>query len=423
MADAILTLNAGSSSLKFALFDIADIRRLDLSVQGQVEGLETAPHFRATDVFGKILAERRWPDGTRLTHEDCLGQLLNWVEGHLGADKLVAVGHRIVHGGMKFAAPVALDETVISELDRLSPLAPLHQPHNLSAVRAVAKLRPSLPQIGCFDTAFHRTVAPVVRRFALPRDLEAAGVERYGFHGLSYEYIAGRLVDVAPSLVGRRVVAAHLGSGASLCALQSGKSVDTTMGFTALDGLPMGTRCGSLDPGVLLYLLQERGMDAAGIEDLLYHRSGLLGLSGVSSDMRVLLASPDPRATEAIGVFVFRIARELAALAATLRGLDGVVFTAGIGEHAPEIRQRVCEHASWLGIVLDQAANQANGPLISAPGSPVSVWVIPTNEEAMIARHTLDLIQGKQRNASLSSKTALSMPAKPHVPRPAPSGG
>lgn len=278
----------------------------------------------------------------------------------------------------------------------MSPLAPLHQPHNLSAVRAIAKLRPSLAQIGCFDTAFHRTVAAVVSRFALPRDLEQAGVQRYGFHGLSYEYIAGRLSDVAPALAGKRVVAAHLGNGASLCALQAGKSVDTTMGFTALDGLPMGTRCGALDPGVLLYLLQERAMDAAGIEDLLYHRSGLLGLSGLSSDMRVLLASADPRAAEAIDVFVFRIARELAALTATLRGLDGIVFTAGIGEHAPEIRRRVCERASWLGVVLDQEANRTNGLLISAPGSRVGVWVIPTNEEAMIARHTLDRIHEKE---------------------------
>ena len=396
MADAILTLNAGSSSLKFALFEIRDIRRLDLAVNGQIEGIETAPHFQATDSSGKILAERRWPGRTRLTHEDFLGELLDWVEGHLGADPLAAVGHRIVHGGARFAAPVMLDDTVISELDRLSPLAPLHQPHNLSAVRAAAKLRPGLAQIGCFDTAFHRTMAAVVSRFALPRDIEQAGVRRYGFHGLSYEYIAGRLFDVAPALAGKRVVVAHLGNGASLCALQSGKSVDTTMGFTALDGVPMGTRCGSLDPGVLLYLLRERGMDAAGIEDLLYHRSGLLGLSGLSSDMRVLLASADPRAAEAIDVFVFRIARELAALTATLRGLDGIVFTAGIGEYAPEIRRRVCEHASWLGIVLDQEANQANDPLISAPGSPVAVWVIPTNEEAMIARHTLDRIRDEK---------------------------
>jgi acetate kinase len=395
MADAILTLNAGSSSLKFALFEIGDFSRLDLAINGQIESIETSPHFQATDASGKILAERRWPDGARLTHEDFLAELLDWVEEHLGADRLAAVGHRIVHGGAKFVAPAVLDGTVIAELDRLSPLAPLHQPHNLSAVRAVAKLRPGLAQIGCFDTAFHRTVAQVVSRFALPRDLEQAGVQRYGFHGLSYEYIAGRLCDLAPALAGKRVIAAHLGNGASLCAMDSSKSVDTTMGFTALDGLPMGTRCGSLDPGVLLYLLQERGMDAASIEDLLYHRSGLLGLSGVSSDMRVLLASADPRAAEAIDLFVFRIARELAALTATLRGLDGIVFTAGIGEHAPEIRRLVCERASWLGIVLDHEANRADRPLISAADSRVAVWVVPTNEEAMIARHTLDAVREK----------------------------
>jgi acetate kinase len=396
MADAILTLNAGSSSLKFALFEIGEGRRLDRAVSGQVEGIETAPHFRAADAAGKILAERRWPDGTRLTHEDFLGELLDWVEKHLGGDRLAAVGHRIVHGGAKFATPAVLDAAVIAELDRLSPLAPLHQPHNLSAVRAVAKLRPSLPQVGCFDTAFHRTMAPVVSRFALPRELAQAGVQRYGFHGLSYEYIAGRLADLAPTLAGKRVVVAHLGNGASLCALDAGKSVDTTMGFTALDGLPMGTRCGALDPGVLLYLLQERGMDAAAIEDLLYRRSGLLGISGVSGDMRVLLASADPRAAEAIEFFVFRIARELAALAATLRGLDGIVFTAGIGERAPEIRRRVCELAAWLGVVLDEDANVANRPLVSAADSPVAVWVIPTDEEAMIARHTLDRIDEKE---------------------------
>jgi acetate kinase len=397
MADAILTLNAGSSSLKFALFEIGDGDRLALAVAGQIEGIETSSHFRASDASGKSLAERRWPGGARLTHEDFLGELLDWVEKHLGEDQLAAVGHRIVHGGRQFAAPAVLDDGVIAALDRLSSLAPLHQPHNLSAVRAVATLRPSLTQIGCFDTAFHRTVAPVVSRFALPRDLEQEGVQRYGFHGLSYEYIAGRLREVAPALAGKRVVAAHLGNGASLCAMAAGKSVDTTMGFTALDGLPMGTRCGALDPGVILYLLRERGMDATGIEDLLYHRSGLLGLSGMSSDMRVLLASADPRAAEAIEIFVFRIARELAALAATLRGLDGIVFTAGIGEHAPEIRRRVCERASWLGVALDPEANRTGGPLISTPESRVAVWVVPTNEEAMIARHTLDSIREKAR--------------------------
>jgi acetate kinase len=397
MAQAILTLNAGSSSIKFALFEIADGRRLELAITGQVEGIQTVPHFRASDRAGRVLAERRWPDGARTTHEEFLGELLDWIDRHLGADQLAAVGHRIVHGGAQLATPVVLDDGIVAELDRLSPLAPLHQPHNLSAIRAFAKLRPSLPQIGCFDTAFHRTMAPVVGRFALPRDLEEAGVQRYGFHGLSYEYIAGRLVEVAPPLAGKRVVVAHLGNGASLCAMLEGKSVDTTMGFTPLDGLVMGTRCGTLDPGVLLYLLQERGMDATAIEDLLYRRSGLLGLSGLSSDMRTLLASAEPRAAEAIDVFVFRIARELGALAATLRGLDGIVFTAGIGERAPEIRRRVCEQASWLGVVLDEQANAADSPaMISAPGSPVAVWVIPTNEEAMIARHTLDAVRATQ---------------------------
>ncbi len=393
MTDAILTLNAGSSSLKFALFEIHETVGLDLSVSGQIEGIETAPHFLAKDVEGEVLAERRWQGGARLTHDDFLGELLGWVETHLGAARLVGVGHRIVHGGARFAAPALLDAAVMVELERLSPLAPLHQPHNLNAVRAVARLRPGLRQIGCFDTAFHRTMAPVATRFALPHDLEEAGVRRYGFHGLSYEFIAGRLREVAPDLAGKRVVAAHLGNGASLCAMHAGESVDTTMGFTALDGLPMGTRCGALDPGVLLYLLQEKGMDTAAVEKLLYHRSGLLGVSGLSSDMRILLRSPEPRAAAAIEVFVFRIAREIAALAATLGGLDGIVFTAGIGEHAPKIRRLVCERASWLGVKLDLQANRTGEPRISASDSHVAVWVIPTNEEAMIARHTLEIVR------------------------------
>jgi acetate kinase len=386
MADTILTLNAGSSSLKFSLYECAG--SLALSSHGQIENIGVSPSFRARDSSGAMLMERDWQGRPVPTYEDLIGELLDWVDGHLGKDRLVAVGHRIVHGGREFTAPVRLDERIMVALEGLAPLAPLHQPHNLAAIRAMAKLRRGLLQVGCFDTAFHATIAPTEARFALPRDLENAGVRRYGFHGISYEYIAGRLKEVAPALAEKRVIVAHLGNGASLCALRDGKSVDTTMGLTALDGLVMGTRCGAIDPGVLLYLLQQRNMKVAEIEDLLYCRSGLLGVSGISSDMRTLLASADPHAAEAVDLFVSQAARQIAALAATLGGLDGLIFTAGIGENAPAIRERICLRAAWMGIALDPVANRAGSPLISTPQSSVAVWIIPTDEELMIARHT-----------------------------------
>ena len=295
---------------------------------------------------------------------------------------------------------------MLAELDRLVPLAPLHQPHNLAAIRALGAIRPDLPQIACFDTAFHHGLPAVATRFALPREYEAAGVRRYGFHGLSYEFIAGRLPAIAPEIAFGRVVVAHLGNGASLCALRGGRSIDTTMGFTALDGLPMGTRCGALDPGVILYLLEERRMSAAAIEHLLYHSSGLLGVSGISSDMRTLLASADSRACEAIELFVYRIVREIGALAASLGGLDGLVFTAGIGEHSPEIRRLFCEGVAWLGLELDPHANDAGGPCLTRPASRASAWVIPTDEDLMIARHTHRLLETEPRLAEdLSAKS------------------
>jgi acetate kinase len=388
MPDAILTLNAGSSSIKFAVFEVEQDGALTLTLKGQVEGIGTAPHMIARDPAGAVLVEKRWEGAADQSHEAFLGGLLDWIDGHLGEDRLAAVGHRVVHGGMDFAQPVILDQTILAALDRLCPLAPLHQPHNLAAIRAVSTVRPALPQVACFDTGFHRTQEAVVTRIALTRALEAAGVRRYGFHGLSYEYVTGRLAELAPGLASGRVVMAHLGNGASLCGICNGLSVDTTMSFTALDGLVMGTRCGSLDPGVILYLLQQRGMDAAAVEDLLYHRSGLLGVSGIGSDMRVLLDSADPRAREAVDLFVFRIAREAGAIVSTLRGLDGLVFTAGIGENAPAIRAAVCERLAWLGVALDEEANQAGQGLISTPESRVQVWVVPTDEETMIARHT-----------------------------------
>lgn len=395
MSERILTLNAGSSSLKFALFEFAEPDKLALVSRGNIERPDTRPIPVEVDPGDATFAGRRRPTGVRAGDEEILAGLIKGAEKEGGGGKVVAVGHRVVHGGMEFASPVEATGEILDRLQRLTPLAPLHQPHNLGPIRALAKARPDLPQIACFDTSFHRGRAPVAMRFALPREYEAAGILRYGFHGLSYEYIAQALPTVAPELASARVVVAHLGNGASLCALRDGQSVDTTMSFTALDGLPMGTRCGSIDPGVLLYLIRERCMSASAVEDLLYHRSGLLGVSGLSSDMRDLLASDDPKAAEAIELFTFRIARETGALAASLGGLDALVFTAGIGEHASEIRRQVCARAAWLGVSLNDAANARGDRRISSDESRVAVWVIPTDEELMVARHTLAIVSGK----------------------------
>ncbi len=339
MPDAVLTLNAGSSSIKFALFEIDAGLDLRLTAHGEVESIESAPYFIAKDPSGERLAERRWPNQS---YETLLAEVLDWIEAHLGDDRLVGIGHRVVHGGPDHYLPTRVTKALLTALDQLTPLALLHQPHNLAAIRAIAAVRPNLPQIACFDTAFHHSMAPVATRFALPREYEDAGIRRYGFHGLSYEYIAKQLQTIAPDLASGRVIVAHLGNGASLCAMYDGRSVDTTMGFTVLDGLVMGTRCGALDPGVILYLEQQRGLSPQAVQDLLYRHSGLLGVSGgISSDMRTLLASQDARAEEAIDLFVYRIAREIGALASSLEGLDGLVFTAGIGANAPEIRARV----------------------------------------------------------------------------------
>lgn len=357
MSEAVLALNAGSSSVKFALFEAPGLEPL---WRGEVE--IDGEHAAFADLFEEA-------------------------ETHLGGRRLLGVGHRIVHGGVAYSAPVRIEDAVLADLDRLCPLAPLHQPAGLGAVRAVARLRPDLAQTASFDTAFHHGHAPVVTRFALPRAFEAEGVRRYGFHGLSYDYVSNRLRALDPALARGRVIAAHLGSGASLCAMSGGESVDTTMGFSALDGLVMGTRPGLLDPGVVLYLLQEKGMDAQAVSDLLYRRSGLLGVSGLSADMRALLESAAPEAKEAVDLFVFRIAREVGALVSILGGLDGLVFTAGIGEHAPRVRGLVCERLGWLGCALDETANARGGEArIEAAGSRLKVWVIPTDEECVIAR-------------------------------------
>ena len=387
MSDAILVVNAGSSSIKFSLF-LERGEALDPLLGGQIESLYTAPRFKAKDAAGTVLSEQQWAQGETLGHDGAIAYLAGFLRERLGEHRLAAVGHRVVHGGLDYAAPVRLTAEIVGHLERFIPLAPLHQPHNLKPIRLLLANQSQLPQVACFDTAFHRHQPEVAQAFALPSEITDRGVRRYGFHGLSYEYIASVLPEYDARAAAGRTVVLHLGNGASLCAIQGGKSVASTMGFTAVDGLPMGTRSGNLDPGVVLYLMDELKMDARAIEKLLYQQSGLLGVSGISSDMRTLLASDEPRAKFAVELFVYRIGRELGSLAAALGGLDALVFTAGIGEHAAPIRERVCQAAAWLGVELDPAANAAGGPRISAENSRIPAWVIPTNEELMIARHT-----------------------------------
>ncbi len=392
MGDAIAVINAGSSSIKFSLF-VERGDGLARSLHGAIEEIYTAARFAATDEHGARVGEKRWPQGTTLGHDGALAHVTAFLRERLGAHVLRAVGHRVVHGGVTYATPVCVDAQILADLERLIPLAPLHQPHNLAAIRALLASAPELPQVACFDTAFHRTQPAIAQMYALPPDITDRGVRRYGFHGLSYESIAAALAHFDPHAAAGRTIVMHLGNGASMCALHGGRSVATSMGFTALEGLPMGTRCGSLDPGIVLYLLNELGMDTRAVEQLLYHRSGLLGVSGVSSDMRTLLASDDPRAKCAVDLFVCRIGREIGSLAAALGGVDALVFTAGIGEHACVVRERVCRMSAWLGVEIDAIANSTDGPRISAGTSRVAVWVIPTNEELIIARHTLALLR------------------------------
>jgi acetate kinase len=388
MADAILVLNAGSSSLKYSLYTLtADAPVLEQ--RGQLDGLTTATRFVANAPDGAPLADQSFKRA--LGHDEALTLLLGHLRSTLQAHTLRAVGHRVVHGGLQFVRPVRVDALVVAELEKLVPLAPLHQPHNLAPIRALLAQAPQLPQVACFDTSFHRAMPAVAQAFALPPAITDRGVVRYGFHGLSYEYVASVLPGIDPAAANGRTVVAHLGNGASMCALMRGRSVASTMGFTAVDGLMMGTRTGALDPGVMLYLMNELRMDASAIERLIYRESGLLGVSGVSSDMRTLLASGDPRAAFAIELFCYRIARELGSLAAALEGLDALVFTGGIGEHAAPVRARVMKAAAWLGVTLDTAANAKHGPRISADGA-VRAWVVPTDEELMIARHTCALL-------------------------------
>ena len=381
----IAVLNAGSSSIKFALYEVG----IDgaLLFRGQVEQIGLSPHLKVANAQGEVVAERNLAAGG-LDHRGATAEILKLGRELLKGRPVLAFGHRVVHGGTEFAAPVKIDSRVMAALARLVPLAPLHQPHNLAPIEAIAEAVPHLPQIACFDTAFHRSQPALAQEFALPRDLTASGVRRYGFHGLSYDFIVTRLRETAPMLARSRLIIAHLGNGASLCAVRDGRSMASTMGFTAVDGLMMGTRSGALDPGVLLYLMQERGLDAAAIEDLLYRRSGLLGVSGISSDMRTLRRSGAPEAAEAVALFVYRIVREMGSLAAALGGVDGIVFTAGIGENDAATRAEVLAGCCWLGVGLDETRNRGGRGRISADGSRVSAWVVPTDEERMIARYT-----------------------------------
>jgi acetate kinase len=387
MDGAILVVNAGSSSLKFKAYAPGPEGGLAAIGDGQFEELATAPRLRAR-TGGAMIAERAWPAGERLDHAEAVAELARIAPALLGGRNLAAIGHRVVHGGTRFDSPVRIDDRVLDALEALVPLAPLHQPHNLAPIRAWRAARPELPQVACFDTAFHRVQPTIAQSFALPERFARDGVRRYGFHGLSYAYVAGRLPVLDPALADARIVVAHLGNGASLCAMRGGRSVASTMGFTALDGLMMGTRCGAIDPGVLIHLIDRYAMGPRDLERLLYRESGLLGVSGISSDMRALRASADPRARQAIDLFVYRAGREIGSLAAALGGLDALVFTAGIGENDAATRAEICAMSGWLGIELDQAANRAGGPRISAASARVSAWVVPTDEESMIAAGT-----------------------------------
>jgi len=386
MKGSIAVINAGSSSIKFALYSVDG--NLALLYRGQIEKIGGAAHLKVVDAHGQTVEDRSWPQGA-LDHRGAAEEILRTGAALAKEAPVRAVGHRVVHGGMDYAAPMRVDEHMLEALDKLVPLAPLHQPHNLGPIRVIAEAAPHLPQVACFDTAFHRSQSLLAQSFALPRKFTEQGVRRYGFHGLSYEYIVHRLREIDPSLAMSRLVIAHLGNGASLCAVHGGRSIANTMGFTAVDGLMMGTRSGALDPGVLLYLMDEHGMNARQIEELIYSKSGLLGVSGISSDMRTLRSSTAPEAREAIDLFVYRIVREIGSLAAAMGGLDGLVFTGGIGENDARTRAEVGAACRWLGVGIDQAHNESGVMRISADDSRVPVLALSTDEERMIAHHTV----------------------------------
>jgi len=402
--DTILVANAGSSSVKFQVFAVEEGSTLKRQMRGQVDGIGTSPRLRATGADKAVLADRAFPAAAVPDVPTALAAAGSWLREELHIHP-VAIGHRVVHGGPDYDRPVRVDADVLQRLERYIPLAPLHQPYNLAPIRSVLARFPDIPQVACFDTAFHRGHNALADRYAIPEALYAEGVRRYGFHGLSYEYIAGMLPQIAPEIAARRVIVAHLGSGASMCAIEGGRSVESTMGFTALDGLPMGTRPGQIDPGVVLYLAAEKAMSPADIQNFLYRECGLKGLSGISNDMRELQDSSEARARLAVDYFVYRIGLNAGMLAAAMSGVDGFVFTAGIGENSPKLRAAIAERLSWLGVSLDVAANAGARSLISRPDSRIPVYVVPTDEELMIARHTLALltpgsIQSKYERAS-----------------------
>ncbi len=388
MKKSILVINSGSSSIKFALFRHSDADGLSLQFRGELEDIGSAPRFTLRDGKGSTVQEQELDPGKVSDHESCFKWLEGWIDSNMSDVKLAAVGHRVVHGGSVYTAPVIIDEGVLSKLEEFDVLAPLHQPYNIDGIKAVMKAHPGLPQVASFDTSFHRTQPKIAEIFGLPLVYFDSGVRRYGFHGLSYEYIAGKIREVAPGHAEGRLIVAHLGNGASMCAIKGGKSVATTMGFTAVDGLPMGTRSGSLDPGVIVYLIREKGLTSGEVEELLYKKSGLLGISGLTNDMRVLQSSTAPDARLAVDYFVYRAVRETGSLTGALGGVDALVFTAGIGENSSYIRERICGGLSWLGIEIDKASNERHETRISTPGSTTAVYVIPTNEELMIALHT-----------------------------------
>ncbi|WNV07770.1 acetate/propionate family kinase [Tardiphaga sp. 709] len=389
--DTILVVNAGSSSVKFQIFSVEGEGNLQRRIKGQIDGIGSRPRLRANGQNGDPMADRAYPIEAVADVPAAMSVAGAWLRDELNINP-IAVGHRVVHGGPDYANPVLIDHGVVGRLERYVSLAPLHQPHNLAPIRTILNNFPTLPQVACFDTAFHRDHDALADYYAIPHQLHAEGIRRYGFHGLSYEYIAKRLSQVASNVAGGRVIVAHLGSGASMCAIKNGKSVESTMGFTALDGLAMGTRAGQLDPGVVLYLIAEKGMSVSKVQDFLYRDCGLKGLSGVSNDMRELQTSGDPRAAFAVDYFVYRVGLHAGMLVAALQGLDAFVFTAGIGENSATIRARIAERLTWLGVTLDASANAANASKISGADSRVPVFVIPTDEELMIAQHTLTLL-------------------------------
>ena len=400
--DAILVVNAGSSSVKFQIFGVEKARELKRLLKGQLDGIGSRPRLVATGADRSILVDQNYPVNDIPDVVAAISVVADWLR-QTQTFTLLAVGHRVVHGGPKYDRPVIVDDAVVKILDRYSSLAPLHQPSNLAPIRSLLAKRPELTQVACFDTAFHRGHSAMADHFAIPEKFYEEGVRRYGFHGLSYEYVSQRLRERAPKVASGRVIVAHLGSGASMCALANGQSIESTMGFTALDGIPMGTRSGQIDPGVLLYWIMEKGMSPAAVQDLLYRESGLKGLSGISNDMRELQSSKDPRAQLAVNYFAYRIGLHAGMLAAALGGLDAFVFTAGIGENSPTLRKSIAEKLEWFGVQLDQKANTENKELISTPDSRVALYVVPTDEEQMIAKHTLALVSAaQQRNRKLA---------------------